>query len=344
MNFDFSDDQKMLRDQARRFLSEKCTIKTVRRAYEQGLDRDLASARAEIRELKDAQGSAAQQMSATAAQLAQERQRSQALDRELAAAREEASTVTESRTVMAHQGDPSPQSPAAEEELARERARSEALDRDLAAAREEIRMLTARHREAAEQASSAAQALEQERSRSERLDRDLATARQEISWVKAATAGIVTPDAAVSRSKAPQNSGGEGGSQSSTEPGAAGDAPAGATPEPNTAVAATPQSNPLPRAEQDKPTSSADEDKLLARAHAMVLQGSIDGARLWLERALETGSARAAFDLAETYDPHVLSSLRTYGVRSDPAKARALYSRAYLSGIPEAKERIEALE
>jgi len=205
-------------------------------------------------------------------------------------------------------------------------------------------MLTARQQQAAEQASSAAQALEQERSRSQRLDRDLATARQEISWVKTATAGIVTPDAAVSRSDAPQNDGGEGGSQSSTEPGAAGDAPAGAMPGPNTAVAATPQSNPLHRAEQDKPNSPTNEDKLLARARALVLQGNIDGARLWLERALATGSARAAFDLAETYDPHVLSSLRTYGVRGDPAKARELYSRAYISGIPEAKERIEALE
>ena len=30
MNFDFSDDQKMLRDQARKFLDEKCTKKAVR--------------------------------------------------------------------------------------------------------------------------------------------------------------------------------------------------------------------------------------------------------------------------------------------------------------------------
>jgi acyl-CoA dehydrogenase len=36
MNFDFSDDQKMLRDQARKFLSEKCTPKTVRKIYESG--------------------------------------------------------------------------------------------------------------------------------------------------------------------------------------------------------------------------------------------------------------------------------------------------------------------
>ncbi|HEY4112497.1 MAG TPA: acyl-CoA dehydrogenase family protein [Rhizomicrobium sp.] len=43
MNFDFSDDQKLLRDQARRFLSEKCTTKTVRRVFEgdAGYDRDL---------------------------------------------------------------------------------------------------------------------------------------------------------------------------------------------------------------------------------------------------------------------------------------------------------------
>jgi acyl-CoA dehydrogenase len=43
MNFDFSDDQKMLRDQARKFLSEKCTTKTVRKVFESeaGLDRGL---------------------------------------------------------------------------------------------------------------------------------------------------------------------------------------------------------------------------------------------------------------------------------------------------------------
>jgi acyl-CoA dehydrogenase len=43
MNFDFSDDQKMLRDQARKFLSEKCTTKTVRKLYESGdgFDRTL---------------------------------------------------------------------------------------------------------------------------------------------------------------------------------------------------------------------------------------------------------------------------------------------------------------
>jgi acyl-CoA dehydrogenase len=43
MNFDFSDDQKMLRDQARKFLAEKCTMKAVRKVFEgtEGYDRGL---------------------------------------------------------------------------------------------------------------------------------------------------------------------------------------------------------------------------------------------------------------------------------------------------------------
>src|SRR5215472_10505041 len=34
MNFDFSDDQKMLKDQAHKFLSEQCTTKNVRKVFE----------------------------------------------------------------------------------------------------------------------------------------------------------------------------------------------------------------------------------------------------------------------------------------------------------------------
>src|SRR5690242_21899552 len=42
MNFDFSDDQKMLKDQAHKFLSEKCTPKTVRGVYQSGSTFDRA--------------------------------------------------------------------------------------------------------------------------------------------------------------------------------------------------------------------------------------------------------------------------------------------------------------
>ncbi|HTT97004.1 MAG TPA: acyl-CoA dehydrogenase family protein [Rhizomicrobium sp.] len=42
MNFDFSDDQKQIKDQARKFLSEKCTTKTVRKLYEGSATYDAA--------------------------------------------------------------------------------------------------------------------------------------------------------------------------------------------------------------------------------------------------------------------------------------------------------------
>src|ERR1700761_6392674 len=42
MNFDFSDDQKQIKDQARKFLSEKCTTKTVRKLYEGSASYDAA--------------------------------------------------------------------------------------------------------------------------------------------------------------------------------------------------------------------------------------------------------------------------------------------------------------
>jgi hypothetical protein len=72
--------------------------------------------------------------------------------------------------------------------------------------------------------------------------------------------------------------------------------------------------------------------------------GDISGARLVLERALQTGSSRAAFQLAETYDPRQLSRWRAHGTRGDWAMAQALYLRAYEGGIVEAKDRIAAIQ
>jgi TPR repeat protein len=92
------------------------------------------------------------------------------------------------------------------------------------------------------------------------------------------------------------------------------------------------------------PHSPADEQRLLARANALLRQADISGARPLLEHALERGSARAAFMLAETYDAHVLQSWRARGISGDPTKARELYERAQAGGIEDAKERIEALK
>jgi TPR repeat protein len=92
------------------------------------------------------------------------------------------------------------------------------------------------------------------------------------------------------------------------------------------------------------PRSLADEQRLLARANALLRQADISGARQLLEHALASGSARAAFMLAETYDARVLQSWRARGVTGDPAKARELYEKAQAGGIEDAKDRIKALK
>jgi hypothetical protein len=88
---------------------------------------------------------------------------------------------------------------------------------------------------------------------------------------------------------------------------------------------------------------SPEAARLLARASALLGQGNIGAARIVLERAVETGSAQASFMLAETYDPLVLSTWKTYGTRGDATKARELYAKAHAGGIQEAKDRSDAL-
>ena len=90
---------------------------------------------------------------------------------------------------------------------------------------------------------------------------------------------------------------------------------------------------------QDTPEAA----RLLARASVLIGQGNIGAARIVLERAVETGSAQASFMLAETYDPLVLSTWKTYGTRGDVTKARELYAKALAGGIQEAKDRSVAL-
>ncbi|SFJ41058.1 hypothetical protein SAMN05216304_107246 [Bosea sp. OK403] len=83
--------------------------------------------------------------------------------------------------------------------------------------------------------------------------------------------------------------------------------------------------------------------RLIARAGALLGQGDIGSARIVLERAIEMGSARASFMLAETYDPRILSAWGTYGTRGEVTRARELYVKAQAGGIQEAKDRVGAL-
>jgi len=90
--------------------------------------------------------------------------------------------------------------------------------------------------------------------------------------------------------------------------------------------------------------SAADEAKLIARAQFLIRQGDVAGARHFLERAFEGGSARAAYLLAETYDWQILRAQQVYGARGDTQRALELYGVASQGGIDKAKERISALK
>lgn len=83
----------------------------------------------------------------------------------------------------------------------------------------------------------------------------------------------------------------------------------------------------LPRLTQ--PTSAispADEARLIARAVSLIKRYDFSGARLFLEHALQNGSAPAAFMMAETYDWRMLRAIRAYRVRWDTEKAREFYA------------------
>lgn len=92
------------------------------------------------------------------------------------------------------------------------------------------------------------------------------------------------------------------------------------------------------------PETMKADDRFVARAEELLSKGDVSGARLLLERSLASGNARAAFLMAETFDPNVLSRLRVVGIRGDAAKAQEFYARARALGIAQAGERMEALK
>ena len=75
-----------------------------------------------------------------------------------------------------------------------------------------------------------------------------------------------------------------------------------------------------------------------------MLNRDISSARLILEKAMSGGSAEAAFHLAETYDPQMLTAWSVRGIDGDPARAAALYTRASQAGISAAQQRLDGLQ
>jgi hypothetical protein len=82
---------------------------------------------------------------------------------------------------------------------------------------------------------------------------------------------------------------------------------------------------------------------LLRRGEDLVASGDIAAARLLLQRAAESGDARAALALAATHDPLVLEQMRTHGITADAGLARAWYEKAKQFGSVEASHRLEML-
>jgi len=95
----------------------------------------------------------------------------------------------------------------------------------------------------------------------------------------------------------------------------------------------------------DAPADTAKkDDRLVARAEELLHKGDVSGARLLLERSMAAGNPRAAFLMAETFDPNVLSRLKVLGIRGDAARAQEFYARARDLGMVQAGERLEALK
>jgi hypothetical protein len=87
------------------------------------------------------------------------------------------------------------------------------------------------------------------------------------------------------------------------------------------------------RASVPLPALSDPAAPLVDRADALLKRHDVGGARLLLERAVQAGSARAMFLLAQSYDPRMLAQWRIAGgVTGDEAKARELYAAAQAAG------------
>jgi hypothetical protein len=82
---------------------------------------------------------------------------------------------------------------------------------------------------------------------------------------------------------------------------------------------------------------------LMHRAEELMANGDLAPARLLLQRVAETRNARAAYQLATTYDPVTMKKFGNISVVPDPALAQQWYQRAQDWGSTDASGRLEAL-
>jgi hypothetical protein len=87
----------------------------------------------------------------------------------------------------------------------------------------------------------------------------------------------------------------------------------------------------------------ADINDQLEEGKRLRAAGNLPGARAIFQRLAQTGDSRAAFLLAETYDPISLAKHQLLPPDSDPEKARLWYRRALERGSPDANARLDRL-
>ena len=117
-------------------------------------------------------------------------------------------------------------------------------------------------------------------------------------------------------------------------------------PEPSSKASETSPSNAsLQQADRVDPPSidPAHAAMLQKRADQMLASGDLSAARLILGRLAETGNGRAAYQLAQTYDPAFLRQVGSIGLTSDIARARSWYEKARDLGFAPATQRLQAL-
>ena len=111
--------------------------------------------------------------------------------------------------------------------------------------------------------------------------------------------------------------------------------------QPPATVVAPPMPAPTPAARRLDPDELA---TLLKRAQGLLDTGDLSAARLLLERAADAHEAKAAFILAQTYDPAVLGTSDTRSITTDPAAAKLWYQKAAQFGSQDAQQRLAQMQ
>lgn len=118
-----------------------------------------------------------------------------------------------------------------------------------------------------------------------------------------------------------------------------------AAPSEQLARAEAPEAPPPPLVMPTAPSSMspAEQEALLNRVAGLLRQGDVGAARAVLNRLVRENNSKAAFILAQSYDPVVLRQGRVVGMRPDPELARSLYQQALRGGVTEAKAALDML-